>query len=190
MHGLSAQGRHDGFVSFGRRNDFPLVAFIAQVVGAGVEHDVHEMFFAGLVPRDVDMALALEHPGHAAHLSEIAAVLRKAMADFADRAVAIIGGDFNQHGGAAGPIAFEHDFVDLPSLQLAGAAHDGLLDVIGGHADAFGGQDGGAQTGIGIRIAPIAGGDHNFLDDARKRFSALGVECGLLVLDGRPLRMT
>ena len=108
------------------------------------------------------------------------------MADFADGAIAIIGGHVHQHGGAARPVAFEHDFVDLPAFQFAGAAHDGLLDVVGGHADGLGGEDGGAETGIGIRIAAAAGGDHNFLDDARERFPALGVQCGLLVLDGRP----
>jgi hypothetical protein len=46
----------------------------------------------------------------------------------------------------------------------------------------FGGQDGGAQAGIGVRIAAAAGGDHDFLDDARERFSALGVESAFLCL--------
>ena len=57
------------------------------------------------------------------------------MADFADRAVAVIGGDVDQDGGAARPVAFEHDFFDLAAFQFAGAAHDGLLDVVGRHAD-------------------------------------------------------
>ena len=68
--------------------------------------------------------------------------------------------------------------------------YDGLLNIVGWHADPFGGEDRGTEAGIGVRIATAAGGDHNFLNDARERFSALGVECGLLVLDGRPLRMT
>ena len=159
------------FVRFGRREDLPLVAVVAQIVGAGIEHDGHELVFAGLVAGHEDLALALEHPGDAALLAHVAAVLGEDMADFADRAVAVIGGDVDQDGGAAGPVAFEHDFVDLAAFQFAGAAHDGLLDVVGGHADGFGGQDGGAQARIPVRIAAAAGGDGDFLDDARERLS-------------------
>ena len=111
------------------------------------------------------------------------------MANLADGAIAIIGGDVDQHGRAARTVAFEHDLVDLAAFQFAGAAHDGFLDVVGGHADAFGRQDRRAQARIGVRIAAIARGDRNFLDDARETFSALGVESGLFVLDGRPLGM-
>ena len=75
------------------------------------------------------------------------------MAEFADRAVAVIGCDVDQHGRASGAVPFEHDFFDLPAFQLAGAAHDGLLDVVGRHAGGLGGDDGAAQTGIAVGIA-------------------------------------
>ena len=76
---------------------------------------------------------------------------------------------YDQHGRAAGSVAFEHDFVDLAAFELAGAAHDGLLDVVGGHTDGLGRHDRRAQARIRIRIAAVARGDHDFLDDAREQ---------------------
>ncbi len=178
-----------GFVRFGSREDFPVVAVVAEVVAAGIEHQVHELVFGGLVDRNQDLALALEHPGDAALLAHVAAVLGEHVADIADGAVAVVGGDVDQDGGAARPVAFEHDFVDLAAFQFAGAAHDGLLDVVGRHTDGFGGQDGGAQTGVPVGIAAAARGDHDFLDNARERFSALGVKSRLFVLNGGPFGM-
>jgi hypothetical protein len=90
---------------------------------------------------------------------------------------------------ATGPVAFEHHLIDLAALQFAGAAHDGFFDVIGGHAGAFGCQDRRTQAGIGVRVAAVARGDHDFFDDARETFSALGVQGGFFMLDGRPFRM-
>ena len=72
--------------------------------------------------------------------AQVAAVFRKHVADLADGAIAIVGGHQHQHRGAARSVAFEHDFVDLAAFQFAGAAHDGVLDVVGGHADGLGGE--------------------------------------------------
>jgi len=33
-------------------------------------------------------------------------------------------------------------------FQFAGAAHDGFFDVVGGHGNALGGGDGGAQARV------------------------------------------
>ena len=92
----------------------------------------------------------------AALLAQVAAVLGEHVADFADGAIAIVGGHQHQNGGAARPVAFEHDFVDLAAFQFAGAAHDGALDVVGGHADRLGGDDGRAKPGIHVRVAAAA----------------------------------
>ena len=46
------------------------------------------------------------------------------------------------------------------------------------------------QTRISVRIAAASGSDRNFFNKAREYFSALGVEGGFFVLDGRPFRMT
>ncbi len=172
------------------RQDFPAFAVVAQIVGAGVENDAHELVFAGLILGKQNLALALEHPGDAALFAEVAAVLGKHVADLAHGAIAIVGGDHHQNRGAAGAVAFEHHLVDLAAFQFAGAAHDGLLDVVGRHAGSLGGRNRRAQAGIHIGIATGAGGDHDFFNDARETLSALGVESGFLVLDCRPFGMT
>ena len=41
----------DRFVRFRRRENFPSAAMVAKVVGAGVEHDVHELVLGRLVRR-------------------------------------------------------------------------------------------------------------------------------------------
>jgi len=106
--------------------------------------------------------------------------------DFADGAVAIVGGDQHQDGGAAGPVTFIGDLVDLAAFQFAGATHDGFIDVVRRHGDPFSGDNRGTQTGIAVGIATGTGGDLNLFDKACERFTALGVEGGFLVLDRRP----
>ena len=166
-----------------------LLVIAAQVVGARVEHDVHQLVFRGLFAGNENLALAFEHPGDAALLAHVSAVLGEDMADLADGAVAVVGSHIDQDGGAARPVAFEHHFLDLPAFQFARAAHDGLLDVVGRHADVFGGENRGAQARIAVGIAAVARGDRDFLDESREDFTALGVESRLLVLNCRPFGM-
>jgi hypothetical protein len=109
------------------------------------------------------------------------------VADFADRAVAVVGGDVDHDGDAAGSVTFENHFFDLPAFEFSGAALDGALDVVGGHADCLGRQDGGSQARVGVGIAATAGSNHDLLDDAGEHLAPLGVESGLLMFDGRPL---
>src|SRR5262249_17459206 len=139
---------------------------------------------------DHDLAFALEHPGDTALLAEVAAVFREEMADLADSSIAIISGDGDQNCRAAGAVAFEHDFIDLPAFELAGAAHDGALDVVGGHADRLGRCDRGTKPGVGVGIAAVPGGDGDFFDQAGESLPAFGIEGGFFVLDCRPFGMT
>jgi hypothetical protein len=81
-------------------------------------------------------------------------------------------------------------FVDLAAFELAGTAHDGTFDIVGGHADGFGGGDCGAQARVGIRIASVARGDLYFFDEPCESFAALCVKRGLLVLNGCPFTMS
>src|ERR1039457_3314062 len=180
----------DRVMTLGRGEDGPLIFVAAEVLGAGVESDIHKLIFAGLVLFDHELALTLEHPGNAALFAEVAAILGKDVADFADGAIAVVGGDVDQDGGASGSVSFEHDLVDLAAFELTGATHDGLLDVVSEHAFALRRGDGGAQAGVAVGVAAIAGGDGNFLDEAGELIPALGVEGGLFVLDGRPFRMS
>ena len=45
------------------------------------------------------------------------------------------------------------------------------------------------RRGFPSGIAAVAGGDRDFLDDARERFSALGVRGRLFMLNGGPFGM-
>ena len=85
-------------------NHFPRIAAVFQIFGAGFERDAHELVFVGLFLFDHDLALALEHPRHAAHFAQIPAILREHVADLADRAIAVIGGNFGEQCYAAGSV--------------------------------------------------------------------------------------
>ena len=88
----------------------------------------------------------------------------------------------NQDGGAARPVALEHDFVDLPAFELARTAHDGALDVVRGHADRFRRHDGRAQPRIHVRIAAAASRNHDFLNEAREVFPRFASKAAFLCL--------
>src|SRR5690348_229570 len=79
----------NGPVSFWRGEDLPMIAVVAEVIGARVKDNAHELVFTGLVGRDEDLSLALEHPGDAALFAHVAAILGEDVADLADRAVAV-----------------------------------------------------------------------------------------------------
>ena len=111
------------------------------------------------------------------------------MADVADGAIAVVRGHVHQDGSAARPVTLEHDLLDHAAFQFARAPHDGFLDVVGGHGNSLGGEDGGTQTRVAVRIAAIAGGDGDFFDDARETLAALGVRGRLFVLNGCPFGM-
>src|SRR5690348_10865272 len=98
------------------------------------------------------------------------------MPDFADGPVAVVGRDVDQDGGASGSVAFEHDLVDLSAFELARAAHDGLLDVVGRHADGFRGRDRGTETRVAVGVAAVAGGNGYLFNAAGENLPALRVE--------------
>ena len=94
--------------------------------------------------------------------------------------------DIDDDGDAAGAVALKGDLFVADAFQLAGAALDGALDVVLRHVLGLGGQNGGAQPRIAVRIAAALGGDGDFLDQAGEDLAALGVERALLVLDCGP----
>src|ERR1700741_3536811 len=176
-----------GLVGGGFGEDFPVVAIVAEVFAAGLKHDGHEVIFLGSGFRDYDVTFFVEHPGDGAGLRHIAIVLAEHVTDFTDGAVAIVGIDLGKDGDSARAVALEREFLVGRAGQLAGAALDGALDVVGGHVLALGGEDGGAQTRIAVGIAAtVFGGNADFLDQASKNLAALGIERALLVLDCGP----
>ena len=93
-------------------------------------------------------------------------------------------------GRAAGPVALVVDLFVGDAGQLAGAALDRPLDVLGGHVGGLGFGDDGAQSRVHVDVAAaIPGRDGHLLDEAREQLAALGVERALLVLDRVPLGM-
>ncbi len=145
------------------------------------------LVFAGRFFGDDDFALAAEHPSDGAGFGHVAAVLAHHVAHFADGAIAIGGDDLNQHADAARAVAFESDFFVLLAFELPGAAENGALDVVVGHVLVLGRKNGGAQAGIGIRVAAAdARSDGDFANQSREDAATLGVRCRLLVFNRGP----
>ncbi len=128
-------------------------ALIVQVFRARLEDDFHELVFVRGIFVDRDDALFCEHPGDRTLGAEVAAVLGEGVANLADRAILVVGQDVDDDGDASGAVALVGDLVVGEALELAGAALDGALDVIGGHVLRLGGEDGGAEAGIAVRVA-------------------------------------
>ena len=116
--------------------DIESAAGALEVVRAGVEGDAHERVFVGGRRVDAEDALAFEEIADAAGAAHFAAAALEDLADLAGGAVAVVGQDFHQDGHAAGAITFVRDLLEDQPFHLAGAAFDGALDVVLGHADA------------------------------------------------------
>ena len=110
------------------------------------------------------------------------------MANFADRAVLVVGEHLDDDGDATGAVALVGDLLVGDAFELAGAALDGALDVVGGHVLRLGRGDGAAQTGIAVGVSAAAGlgGDGDFLDQTGEDLATFGVKRALLVLDCGP----
>src|SRR4029079_19019817 len=177
-------------IGLGRRDHFPVLVVVLHVVGAGVDRRREQLLLVGLALLDDDVALLLEHPGDAVGFTEVPAVLGQQVAHLADGAVLVVGERLAHDRDAAGAVGLVGDFVVGDARQLAGAALDRPLDVVGRHVDRLGLGDDRAQPGIVCRVAAaVSRGDRQFLDDAREHLAALGIGRALLVLDGVPLGM-
>ncbi len=133
------------------------------------------------------MSFLVEQIRNGAGCGHVASILAKSMANFADRAVAIVGVDLEQNGDAAGAVALELKFFVGGAGEFAGAALDGALDVVLRHVLGLGGENGAAEARVGVGIAAaVLGGNADFLDQAGKNLAPLGVKRALLMLDGGP----
>src|ERR1700704_5005547 len=105
------EGSGDGLEVLGVGEDFPVFAFVGEVLGAGVEDDFGQLVFAGGGLGYGDDALLGEHPGDCAFGPEIAAVFAEGVANFAYGAILVVGEDFYDDGYASGAIALVGDFL-------------------------------------------------------------------------------
>src|SRR6185369_14807130 len=154
--------------------------------GAGFENDAHQIVFLGGSFGNDDVALFVKHPGDRAGFRHVAAVFAEGVADFTDRAVAIVGIDIEQDRHPAGAVALERELFVGSTGQFTRAAKNGPLGVAGRKVLSLGRQDGAAQAWVGIGIAAILGGNRNFLDQAGENLASLGVQSAFFMLDCRP----
>src|SRR5208283_4603996 len=115
---------HD-FVGMGFGNYFAVVAIVLQVFAAGFDDDVHQVIFLGRSLRNDDVPLLVEHIRDGARGGHVAVVLAEDVPDFADRAIAVIGGDLGKQSDSARAVALEHEFFVGKAGKFAGAALDG-----------------------------------------------------------------
>ena len=117
-------------------------------------------------------------------------MLRQDVTNFADRAVLVVGQRLDDDRRAAGTVALVIDLLVRDARQLARAALNRALDVVGGHVDGLGFGHDRAQARIAVDVATAAARrDGQFLDDPREDLAALGVGSPLLVLNRVPFGM-
>src|SRR5262249_10997348 len=127
---------------------------------------------------------------HGSGAGHLAAAALENLAQLRLRAVAVVRHHVYQDGDAAGAVALVGDFLDDLAAQLAGAALDGPLDVVLGHADLPRLVDGVAQLQVHGRVAAAAPGcDDDRPAQLAPQLAALGVNRPFLVLDRRPVGM-
>ena len=116
----------------------------------------------------------------------------EAQAHVGGGAVAVVRETLHQEGDAARAVALVHDGLVVGATGLGtGATLDGAVDVVGGDGVLLRLLDGVVQRRVTSGVAAArASRNLNVLDEAREELAALGVNGGLLVLSGRPLRVS
>ena len=107
-------------------------------------------------------------------------------------AVAVVCQTLDEEGNAVRAVALVHDGLVVGATGLGtGSALDGAVDVVGGDGVLLRLLDGVVQRRVASGVAAArASRNLNVLDEAREELAALGVNGGLLVLSGRPLRVS
>ena len=162
-----------------------------EVLGAALEGQLHERVLLRGALLDGDVALLVELERDRAGRGHVAAVLREEVADLGGRPVLVVRHRLDQDRGAAGAVALVDDLLVGDALELARAALDRLVDVVGRHRRLLRRQDGGAEARVRVDDAAAdLGGHRDFLDQLREEAAALGVGGALLVLDRAPLAVS
>ena len=116
----------------------------------------------------------------------------EAQANVGSRTVTVIRQTLHEEGDTVGAVTLIHDGLVVSATGLGtGAALDGAVDVVGGDGVLLRLLDGVVQGRVASGVAAArASCNLNVLDEAREELAALGVNGGLLVLGGRPLRVS
>src|SRR5439155_14930811 len=126
-----------------------------------------EFLLVNLPLLDVDLAFARKHPGDAVLRGEVAGMLGQHVADFADRAVLVVGQGLDQNRHAAGAVTLVHHILVGDAGLFTGAATDRTLDVFARHVLGLGVGDDRPQPRVHVDVpAAAARSDGQLLDDA------------------------
>src|SRR5699024_7122928 len=113
-------------------DDLELLARFLDLFGTGVHGRQQDGLFVGLLSADDDDALAVEVVGHRARVGHRPAVAGNGHAHFGGRAVAGVGGAFDEQRHTAGGVAFVHyRLVGDTRAVEASAPRDRATDVVG-----------------------------------------------------------
>ena len=128
---------------------------------------------------------------HAAVGAHVAAKLAESMTYIGHGTGLVVGQAVHHHCRTANAIAFVATFDIVHTIKQAGAALDGVFDIVLRHRLSLGLVYGQTQTRVGAKIGPPhLGRDGDFLDQTGKDFAALGVLATFAVLNVRPLAVT
>src|SRR5213075_649652 len=124
--------------------------------------------------------------------SKVTVVLGEDAADFGRGAVLIVGGRFHDHRHASGRVALVSYLIKVLRIRsFAGAALDGALDVVVGHAGRTRCQDSAAQSRISIGIAAAAfRRNRNLFRKLAENLTALRVNSAFEAFYLRPLAVS
>ena len=156
LHGLD----HSRIV-LGIGGDLGCILAGIEVLGTSIQSIHHSLVGILIFQRDVNDTLLTEQEAHAAHSTQIAAVLVEVVAQVGSGTVAVVGQGLHHDSNAAGAVAFVGDCFVL-GLIAALSLLDDALDVIVGHAHALCLGDQVSQLAVGSRVR--AAGTHGNAD--------------------------
>ena len=179
-----------------RRVDVVAVLLDRKILGFEFQRQLDQRLLVdpGLLHRftvEREEAPPVEHPGDAAVLAEVSAVLGEQMPHFGHGPVPVVRQRLDQDRDPAGAVALVGDLLVGHALEFPGPLLDRPVDVVPRHVVGLRLRQRVAQPGIARRIAATEPGRYdNLLEDACEDLAAFGVLRRLLVLDRAPLAVT
>ena len=114
-------------------SDFDGTVFICHnVIGAVIKSDFHDIIFFQSGSKE-EIAAVLEHEGNAAVCSEVAAVLRKDVANVCNGTCAVVRGAVDNQSCAADAVAFVTNFFVVGAFELTGTFQNGIFNGVFRH---------------------------------------------------------
>ncbi len=169
-----------------------LLTVADKIFGTRYERGFERRFLIRITRRvEVDLSLALEHPGNRVRCTQVAAGSRQLESYIGHRACRVVGERLDDHRHPTRSIRFVSDFLVVHPFQLARPLLDRPFDVVLRHRGVLRGVDRSSQARIARRITPaLAGGYRDLPDQLGEQGATLCVSGGLVVLDLLPFAVT